>query len=1018
VSAATRRPASTTVIGRRAPRGLAAGTGYVVFAWFAALGLARLTGAVAVVIVLGAGAVAAVGALTTGWWRLRSIRPTLGVDGTGNGNGNVNGNGNGGPPSTGDAVTLVLHTERPVTGSVFARVSLDGHPVAPGAWLDGDTTRIAAVFERRGLVDHLTIDLDCAGAPGWSWWRRSCRVTLDPPLVVAPRAAGPGARVEATAAQEHGTDVDARRRAADGELDGIRPWRDGDGDQAVHWPTSLRVGALVVHDRQPEDHASWVVRADPAAADRELEAGRVRWAATDGLHRGVRVFGAVGSGDPVALADPAAVARWTATCLPDPPLERSRRRWGRPVEPTDVLTTRARWAVAAVAALSLTMLTTALGIATTTLAAMVVGCAAGAALTAGSMQDRTWVRRSVQVVVVAIALAGMVAILRGVGDIDGLLAIIRGPLPELLMLLVVLHGFECTSRRAARASLAFTAVVAGQAASLRVDTSLGVWLALWGAAWLVAFALVGARVGRAPRRPPTGLRWRRITSTALASVVGIVVTMVVLSQVQVPDGPANLGLPASFDTEVPVQRPGSLADTDGRATEPGTIADTRATAGGYPGFDQSLDTSMRGDLGDQVVMLVRAPQPDFWRGQTFGSFDGRFWYADDDPGFASPGPDVPVSPAVGDVPGGTVPGDTGTERFVQTYYVRVDMPNIVFAAYRPTRVVIDGALWTRPDGALRSGLVVTAGAVYTVVSERRLVTNEALRAAGPVDERIDGIEAEQLAHYLAVPATTTDRTRALATQLSANTASTYDAILAMQTWLGQHTEYDLDAPVPPVGTDAVDEFLFGSRRGFCEQIASALAVMLRTQGVPARLATGYVPGERDRVSGVWTVRARDAHAWVEVWFPGIGWQAFDPTASVPLAGEQQRASVGGDLLRAARDIIERHRRAIVVAVAVVLGSLVVLVATVWGIRRARHRRRRGRWGLVQDRFHHASLARGIDIACTNPELARRWAAVDPSAAAAAAALADTLDRVAFDPGWHDDDRLHAEAELLLGRVRR
>ena len=59
----------------------------------------------------------------------------------------------------------------------------------------------------------------------------------------------------------------------------------------------------------------------------------------------------------------------------------------------------------------------------------------------------------------------------------------------------------------------------------------------------------------------------------------------------------------------------------------------------------------------------------------------------------------------------------------------------------------------------------------------------------------------------------------------------------------------------PRRVDAVDDFLFESRRGFCEQIASALAVMLRTQGVPARLATGYVPGERDRVAGVWKVRA-------------------------------------------------------------------------------------------------------------------------------------------------------------------
>lgn len=1006
---------SSTVIGRRHPRGLAAGTGYVVFAWFAALGLARLTGAVAVVIVLAGGLVAALGALVSGWWQLRDLDIGLSIGRT--------------DVTVGDPVQVTVRTTRSLSGSVHVGLrrhggDRDGVVLAEG-WLDGDgadgTTAavLTVVFERRGVIDHLSLDLTAAGAPGWSWWRRRCRVQLDHAAVVAPRSAGPGARVDVATVHHHGDDVEARRRAADGELDGIRPWRDGDGDQAVHWPTSMRVGALVVHDRQPDDHASWVVRADPATIDREVEAGRLRWAANEGHRRGARVYGAVGTGDPVELADERAVERWTATCLPDLPLDPARRRWGRPVEPVDELAAPARWAVAAVAALSLAMLTTALGISTATLAAMVAGCIAGAALTAGSMQHRSWVRRSVQVVVVGIALAGMFAILRSVGDIDGLLAIIRGPLPELLMLLVVLHGFECTSRRAARASLAFTAVVATQAASLRVDANLGFWLAGWGALWLLAFALVGARPGglrRMRRATPLGHRTRRLAGTAATVAVGAVVTVVLLSQVEVPDGPANLGLPASFDTERRVDTPGSLAGTDGRATRAGDSEDSRSVAGGYPGFDQSLDTSMRGDLGDEVVMLVRAPQPDFWRGQTFGTFDGRFWYADEDPGFASPGPDVFVGPAVGDVPGGI-----DSERFVQTYYLRVDLPNVVFAAYRPTRVVIDGALWTRPDGALRSGLVMTAGAVYTVVSERPLVTNEALRAVGRIDQRLGGLDREMLARYLEVPTSTTERTRALATELTAGTTSTYDAIMAMQAWLGQHVEYDLDAPVPPAGTDAVDDFLFESERGFCEQIASALAVMLRTQGVPARLATGYVPGERDRVSGVWTVRSKDAHAWVEVWFPGVGWQAFDPTTSVPLAGEQDRASVGGDLLRAARDAISRHGRLIVTtaAVLVVLGALVVL--TVVAVRRARHRRRRGRWGLVQDRFHRASIARGLDAACTNPELARRWAAAaDPADAAmaeVAAALAEVLDRVAFDPGWRDDDHLYDEAEQLLTRVR-
>ena len=62
-------------------------------------------------------------------------------------------------------------------------------------------------------------------------------------------------------------------------------------------------------------------------------------------------------------------------------------------------------------------------------------------------------------------------------------------------------------------------------------------------------------------------------------------------------------------------------------------------------------------------------------------------------------------------------------------------------------------------------------------------------------------------------------------------------------------------------------------------------MLARSVGIPARLATGFVPGEKDGLSGRFVVRERDAHVWTEVYFPGVGWQGFDPTASVPLAGE-------------------------------------------------------------------------------------------------------------------------------------
>jgi hypothetical protein len=108
-------------------------------------------------------------------------------------------------------------------------------------------------------------------------------------------------------------------------------------------------------------------------------------------------------------------------------------------------------------------------------------------------------------------------------------------------------------------------------------------------------------------------------------------------------------------------------------------------------------------------------------------------------------------------------------------------------------------------------------------------------------------------------------------------------VKAVEDYLERNYRYDTDSPVPPAGQDAVDHFLFETDVGFCEQFASATAVMLRTLGIPARVVAGYTPGRRNPFTGYYEVRNSDAHAWVEVWFPNLGWYEFDPTFGVPTA---------------------------------------------------------------------------------------------------------------------------------------
>lgn len=83
-----------------------------------------------------------------------------------------------------------------------------------------------------------------------------------------------------------------------------------------------------------------------------------------------------------------------------------------------------------------------------------------------------------------------------------------------------------------------------------------------------------------------------------------------------------------------------------------------------------------------------------------------------------------------------------------------------------------------------------------------------------------------------------------------------------------------------LGRDAVDEFLFSSRAGFCEHYAGALVILARAMGIPARVVTGYHGGERNPLDGVWTIRQSDAHAWAEVWIDGPGWIRVDPTSAI------------------------------------------------------------------------------------------------------------------------------------------
>jgi hypothetical protein len=134
---------------------------------------------------------------------------------------------------------------------------------------------------------------------------------------------------------------------------------------------------------------------------------------------------------------------------------------------------------------------------------------------------------------------------------------------------------------------------------------------------------------------------------------------------------------------------------------------------------------------------------------------------------------------------------------------------------------------------------------------------------------------------LQLPPTVTQRTKALADQIvqNANAQTNYDRAKAIEQWLRKNIKYNEAMPVPPRDVDLVDWVLFTEKRAYCTYYASSMIVMLRMLGIPARMGAGFAQGIWDPTTQSYIVRERDAHTWVEVYFPLAGWVEFEPTSA-------------------------------------------------------------------------------------------------------------------------------------------
>lgn len=262
-----------------------------------------------------------------------------------------------------------------------------------------------------------------------------------------------------------------------------------------------------------------------------------------------------------------------------------------------------------------------------------------------------------------------------------------------------------------------------------------------------------------------------------------------------------------------------------------------------------------------------------WRGVALANFDGRAWSNPRDQFVLHRAADNSFA-----VPRLSAPSQTS---YVMASRTREQMIHYRVLMEPIGTNVFFTAPWVRSvSGDYRALAGDPAGAVYNYDVSRAITRYEAdsdIATPTPSDLRSAGqsYPAAIAALYLHLPAVD-PRVAQLAAQVTAVSKNNYDKAAAIESHLRTRYAYTLQLS-RTTPKDPIAEFLFVRKQGHCEYFASSMAVMLRTLGIPSRVVNGFHSDEFNDLTGNYVVRAKDAHAWVEAYFPGYGWQMFDPT---------------------------------------------------------------------------------------------------------------------------------------------
>jgi protein-glutamine gamma-glutamyltransferase len=516
-----------------------------------------------------------------------------------------------------------------------------------------------------------------------------------------------------------------------------------------------------------------------------------------------------------------------------------------------------------------------------------------------------------QATALALIMVGAVLVLARVNTFDANSK--AAALTTLLLVVQVSHCLALQTRREAALGCAIVVVLLSVGAAFAGDVTLllPVMVALPAVAVTAALLHRGSLIDAADVTSTGGagaIVRACMTPVALATVLGVVVFLVL------PDT-GQLHTRARFAS-------GASTAASNNDPAPGSSG---GRAGSDPGAG-SVDLGLRGSLSSEPVFEAPADSPAYWQGAIFSAFDGQAWTAH--------GPFTEWASG----PGATqlAPADTTAQAgdVVRTYTVKslTTTPlDVVLSPGRPTSYVGSGHVIDDSDG--------TPHIVHA--SANGIATTYTVSSTLPRDPAAVGSKGADLTdpQWLALPDDLPPRVSALAASLIAGSTTRLNAVNSVEDYLRSTEKYNLNSPIPKAGDDAVDDFLFVSHVGFCEQFATAAVIMLRSQGIPARFVTGYVDGDTSVDPGERLFRDSDAHAWVQVFYPGVGWVNSDPTAGAVLqtTGQSLRQRIGSAMKRLWHGFPDGRVGAVVaLGLAVVLGTALSTIGRAWLRRRRRY----------------------------------------------------------------------------------